>query len=441
MRNLWLWVLVTSELLSSKWQNYFAAYERLIVGFSGGLDSTVLLHLLASCSLLHSKITAFHVNHGISPHAAQWQAHCQHFCQNLDLQFIAIKVDFERGANIENAARNARYAAFAQHMSANSCLVLGHHLDDQAETVLLQLFRGAGIDGLAAMTPSSSFTVGGLARPLLTYARQQLEQYATSQQLIWIEDESNEDIHYARNYLRHEVIPLLQKKWPAVVANVANTALHCQEAKANLRDLAMLDCPQLSIPSYVLPISTLTQLSHPRQMNILRAWLQKNDIKLPATKTLRRLIFELIMAAQDATPVVSWGTIRVYRYQQELILQCDTHIKQSTTGIWRHFPEPFNWNNSKLIAQHVSDGGAYIPKHAVIEVRARQGGERLMLHGQTKSLKKLLQQWKIPPWVRDQLPLIYINEMLAIIPGYAISDLFSQSSSASLCWHIVSNAK
>lgn len=437
MRNLWPWVLVTSDLLSSKWQNSFAAYEQLIVGFSGGLDSTVLLHLLASCPLLHNKITAVHVNHGISPYAAEWQAHCQQFCQTLDLPFIAIKVDFERGANLENAARNARYAAFAQQMNANTCLILGHHLDDQAETVLLQLFRGAGVDGLAAMADLNSFTLGDLARPLLKHTRQQLEHYATTRHLIWIEDESNENTHYARNYLRHEVIPLLQKKWPAVVANVANTALHCQEAKANLRDLAMYDCPQLSMRPYVLPLLELAHLSPPRQMNSLRVWLQKNEIKLPATKTLKRLISELIMAAADATPVVSWGEIHVHRYQQQLIVRCETNSKQSTTSIWHDFPKPLDWNNSRLIAQQVFDEGAFIPKHARIEIRTRQGGETLMLHGQTKSLKKLLQQWKVAPWIRAELPLIYVNGVLAIIPGYAISDLFSQASSDALCWQIV----
>lgn len=427
---------MTNELLSPKWQTHFAAFEHLIVGFSGGLDSTVLLDVLASYPELHSKIIACHVNHGISPYAEQWQLHCQQRCRQLGVDFITETVDFVRDANIEEAARNARYAVFAQHIKANSCLILGHHLDDQAETLLLQLFRGAGVDGLAAMADSSAFSLGHIARPLLTQTRQHLEHYAIARQLSWIEDESNQDRHYARNYLRHEIIPLIQKKWPAVVANVANTALHCQAAQTNLRALAAYDCPQLNSASNALPLPDLMNLSQPRLMNVLRVWLQQNKIKLPATKTLKRVISELIMAAEDATPVVAWGAVRLHRYQHELVVLCDTPPLPLSSCLWLDFPKRIQWHHLCLVAEPSVTAGVYIPQHARIEIRARQGGETLRLHGQTKSLKKLLQQWKVAPWIRAALPLIYINEVLAAIPGYAVSDLFSTACANSVRWQL-----
>ena len=403
----------------------FRPFNKLIVGFSGGLDSTVLLHVLASHPILHAKLVAVHVNHGISANAVLWQEHCEQFCHTLGISFTTQAVHFDRSANIEEQARIARYAVFSSLMTEQDCLVLGHHQNDQAETVLLQLFRGAGIDGLAAMAETGSFSTGTLIRPFLSYSREQLEDYAASYQLEWIEDESNEDINYSRNYLRHKIIPLLAEKWPKVIGTIARTATHCQQAKENLDALAIYDHALLQHD--VLSLEPLQQLNDERIMNVLRVWLRNNKVQLPSTVTLNRLIHEMIFARTDAVSEVSWGEIIIRRYQSRLYLGTKDKPNLQSCIEWIEFPEPLAIESAgvSIVAKRVNEElGLSIPPNAKIVVRFRQGGEKLAWHGQTKCLKKLFQEWKIPPWFRERIPLIYINDELAVVIGYAVSDLF-----------------
>ncbi|WP_058466918.1 tRNA lysidine(34) synthetase TilS [Fluoribacter gormanii] len=416
-------------LLSAEWFSRLSHFNKLIVGFSGGLDSTVLLHVLASHPALLAKLIAVHVNHGISANASLWQVHCQQFCQDLSISLIAESVQFDRSSNVEEGARIARYAVFSSLMSEQDCLILGHHLDDQAETVLLQLFRGAGIDGLAAMTDFSQLEIGKIARPFLNHSREQLKDYAALHQLSWIEDESNQDISYSRNYLRQEIIPLLQRKWPGIVGNIARTALHCQQAKRNLDILASQDMimedNQEALTNNILFIDPLNKLSRDRIANILRVWLKNNQSQLPSTATFERLIDEVIFASQDAVPEVSWGEVTVRRYQKYLYLDKKNVISLTSSVEWSAFPLPLLLPDVgiNLLAKK-NRQGLVIPPDTKIFVRFRQGGEEFFWHGQTKRLKKLFQEWGIPPWMREQIPLVYFNDKLAAVVGYAMSDLF-----------------
>ena len=201
---------MTDALLADDWQQSLANYNTLFVGFSGGLDSTVLMHCMASHPALVAKLRAVHVHHGLSVNATAWQAHCQQFCDALGIQLMVLKVTCNNRANIEESAREARYAAFSSLLSDNDCLLLAHHCDDQAETLLLQLLRGAGIDGLAAMPSVNNLSKGQLVRPFLQHSRQRLEAYAHQHRLAWINDESNQNSDFSRNYLRNEIMPLLQ---------------------------------------------------------------------------------------------------------------------------------------------------------------------------------------------------------------------------------------
>lgn len=419
-------------LISSQWINSFNQCGQLIVGYSGGLDSTVLLHVLASHPVLHSKITAIHINHGISSSADLWQAHCQNFCSRLGIHFITEKVEFDRSANIEEGARTARYQAFSSLLKDNDCLILGHHQDDQAETVLLQLFRGAGIDGLAAMSESGYWGANILARPLLNHSRAQLQEYANLHQLSWVEDESNQDTKYARNYLRQNVIPLLVQQWPAVVNNIARTAQHCQQAKNNLEVLAIHDLASISdnVSEQVLSIKQLSGLNDERKINILRTWLKKNQVQLPSATILQRLLHELIAARIDATPKISWGNVSVRRHQYYLFLESKKIINQPFCLDWTNFPLPLTIEAAgiSLVAQKDNQGLVF-SSGSKISVRSRRGGEEFFWHGQTKQLKKLFQEWQVPPWLRESIPLVYCNETLAMVVGYAVSDLFFKQES------------
>lgn len=413
-----------TTLDASTWVTDLAPYACLHVGYSGGLDSTVLLHGLLQQPTLKTKLHAIHINHGLSPNASQWQAHCQQVCQSWDVAFTAIAVSFAKQANIEQAARMARYDALGQFVQSNHCLLLGHHLDDQAETVLLQLFRGAGIDGLAAMVPITVINQGDLRRPLLSFSRQSLLHYAEQQQLSWIDDESNTNLHFSRNFLRHQVMPLLQQKWPGVVNNLARTAKHCQQARANLYDLAKSDCGALI--TTVLPLQTLIALPPARVNNILRNWLSYHQVKLPNTATFQRLLSEVIMAQADANPSLSWDGIHIRRYQQQLYLLKE-HPEQSRPVLWESFPQSLLLPQGELFAKPVQQGLEVNPASKV-EVRFRQGGEKLHYKGHTHSLKKLMQQWRIPPWLREQIPLLYINNQLAAVVSFGYDDRFFSSN-------------
>ncbi len=413
--------------MSAEWFSRLSHFSKLIVGFSGGLDSTVLLHVLASQPTLLDKLVAVHVNHGISANASIWQIHCQQFCQNLGISLIAQAVQFDRSANIEEGARIARYAVFSSMLAEQDCLILGHHLDDQAETLLLQLFRGSGVDGLAAMSDFGQLKPGNIARPFLSHSREELEHYAGMHQLSWIEDESNQDISYSRNYLRQQVIPLLKRKWPGVAGNIARAALHCQQAKRNLDTLAaqdMADNPAALKNNFLL-ITPLKELSRDRIANVLRVWLKNNQIQLPSTATFWRLIDEVILASPDAVPEVSWAEVTVRRYQKHLFLDKNNACNLPSCVAWSAFPLPLVIPDAgiNLLAKKNTQG-LVIPPDTQIFVRFRQGGEELSWHGQTKRLKKLFQEWGIPPWLRDQIPLVYFNDKLAAVVGYAMSDLF-----------------
>lgn len=415
---------MTKSLLDANWLRKLTLYKKIFVGFSGGLDSTVLLHSLAIHPSLHNQLTAVHIHHGISPNAVAWQQQCQQFCQEYKIPFITQQVEFERHANIEDQARNARYQAFANLLTREDCLLLGHHLDDQAETLLLQLCRGAGIDGLAAMQAIKTFAQGDLLRPFLQYSRKILEDYALDQQLKWIDDESNLNTDFSRNYLRHQVLPLLEQRWPAVINNLVRTTHHCQQAQANLDDLAKIDCPALNQCSMMLPLSQIKSLSHARLSNVLRVWLKVNKIKLPNTLIFNRVISEVIEAKEDAKPQVVWKEGCVRRYQQVLYLSNNEPPVFFQSQRWISFPQTLIINGLIRLQVKKTNKGLVLPDSAQIEIRFRQGGELFHWHGQTKHLKKLFQEWHIPPWQRDSIPLLYVNRQFAGVIGYAISDLF-----------------
>lgn len=417
---------MTEALISNDWQEKLTQYKTLYVGFSGGLDSTVLLHHLVCQPQTMGKLVAIHVNHGLSPNAMNWQMHCQEICDCLGVSLIVRHVEVGQGANLEERAREARYEVFSSLLTQNDLLLLAHHQDDQAETLLLQLCRGAGVDGLAAMADISLLNHGTLARPLLECSREVIHTYACYHQLTWIDDESNQDVSYSRNYLRHHIIPLLQAKWPGVVNHLARSATHCQQAKVNLEALAVLDCSEVAAGNLTLGVSTLQTLSHARLANVLRAWFKNNKVRLPSAQVLNQIIYDLILARDDSSPLVQWGEVSLRRYQEVLYLLKNEH-KLPRIGVeWSKFPTPLilgrEGESMWYLYASRAKRGLCVALNQSIRVCFRCGGERFHWHGQTKSLKKLFQEWQVPPWQRERVPLLYINGELAAVVGYAVSD-------------------
>jgi tRNA(Ile)-lysidine synthase len=424
--NLWRWGLVIDVLTADVLQE-LQQYHHIYVGYSGGLDSSVLLHALSGQAKFRQRVTAVHVNHGLSPQAAKWVKHCKGYCSELKIPLIVKCANLKPRANIEEVARNARYDIFKSLLLRGECLVLAHHLNDQAETLLLQLLRGTGVDGLAAMVKTKPFAQGTLLRPLLQHSRSSLEGYAKYYQLTWVEDESNENIEFSRNFLRQEILPQLRLRWPKVITNLVQASEHCRQAQSNLDDLAVIDCPQLHHPSGQLKLTRdLTALPSARLSNILRYWLKSNRIGVPSTKTFNRLITELIHAKPDANPKVSWGKYCIRRYQDVLYLVKDSLDSLPSCLEWTSFPKPLKIDTLGSLYAVASKGGLKVTTGSQVIVRFRQGGENFIWKRQTKQLKKLFQDWQIPPWLRNHIPLVYIDNQLACIVGYAISDEFFQ---------------
>lgn len=407
-------------LLDPDWIQRLSVYKYLYIGFSGGLDSTVLVETLARCPSLIQKIRVIHVHHGLSPNASAWLAHCEQRCAILGLHFIAKHVEVGAGANLEERAREARYQVFTSLITENDAVLLAHHQNDQTETVLLNLLRGTGVDGLGAMPERRMLGKGELLRPFLHYTRDILHSYAVANEFPWIEDESNVSTVWSRAYIRHKIVPLLTLKWPAAVSNIATSALHCQQARSNLDVLAAIDSSELASASLTLH-ATLLEDSN-RLCNVLRVWIKKHTMKAPSTRVMNSILEELIFAKQDANPVVKWGAFQVRRYRQLLYIMKVTSNKSLQGGVWNNFPNNFYLSETLSLNAEPDPSGIAIAKSSLIEVRFRQGGECFRWHGQTKSLKGLFQYWGIAPWQRDSIPLLYVDNFLVAVVGFAVSD-------------------
>lgn len=408
------------DLLSSYWLDKLKQYKSIKVAYSGGLDSTVLLHKLACTADFREKILAVHVNHGISSYANEWQSHCENYCLSIGVPIVVSRIKLAGLSNLEELARNARYAIFKSLLSVNDCIVLGHHSNDQAETILLNLLRGTGVDGLSGMEEVRNLGYGEVVRPFLYLNKSQLEKYAKQNLLTWVEDDSNISLQYSRNYLRHEVLPMLTKKWPHAIKTISESAQKCKLAKNNLDILASIDHPEINYQKK-LSITPLLAYDNSRIINILRSWFKKNNILSPGAKIFDKLISEVLFARQDSQPEFTWGNVVIKRYRNFLYLLPKIK-KRRTNVIWVNFPNAYKFEDGVSLSATIDTQGVLVPKDSVVEIRFREGGESLQLHGQTKKLKTLFQEWGVEPWLRDFVPLIYINGCLRAVVGHVLAD-------------------
>ena len=395
------------------------------IAYSGGRDSRVLLHALAQARAMLAPLEAVHVDHGLQPASAAWTRHCAAVCASLKVPFIAVTVDGTAGAgeSPEAAARRARYEALAAMMMPGDCLLTAHHCEDQAETLLLQLLRGAGPHGLAAMPEVTAFAGGWHARPLLRYGRQELHRYAEAQALRWIDDPSNADPGFDRNYLRHEVMVRLQARWPAASRVLTRDAEHQAEAAQLLDELAAMDLLQCHGESSSLRLSSLLALTPARQRNLLRHWLKSQGFPLPDGVRLAKVQHEVMHAAPDRAPAVAWAGVVVRRYREHLYaMPRHAAVDVGLSLPWDvqvPLPLPDGTLLSAIPARGVGVKAALCREQA-ITVRYRQGGERCRPgpRAANRPLKHLLQEAGVPPWERERLPLIYVGGQLAAVANY-----------------------
>lgn len=404
--------------------------SRYVVAYSGGADSHVLLHL---CVQLRLPLRAVHIHHGLQVEADAWDAHCQNVCRQLGVDYDCIEVDASAGPgqSPEDAARNARYAALRENIQPNECLLSAHHRGDQAETLLLQLLRGAGPAGLAAMPALRPFGSGIHARPLLAFSRTQLLEYAQQHQLRWIEDPSNAELRYDRNFLRTEILPRLLQRWPGVEQSLVQAAGLQQDSLVLNNAIAAVDLAAVTIQqTNAVSVSGLRQLDSVRLYNVLRYWIASSDFDRPRRSVLQEIIGNVLPAATDASPVVLWGGTEIRRYRDCLYLlrTVDDH----------HYTQMYAWDGVQpLLLEKLGielklqqQTGAGLSREDIsrgLSVRFRQGGENIRPHGRqhSHSLKKLMQEAAIPPWQRNRIPLIYVGSELACVCGYWIAAGFN----------------
>lgn len=429
------------------------------VAYSGGLDSHVLLHAMAKVSeQLSAPLMAVHVNHNLQTAAVDWETHCRAVCADLGVEYRSLSVDARpsKGESPEAAARAARYRAFAELLPAGQVLLTAHHQDDQAETLLLQLLRGAGPKGLAAMPENSELGQGDLVRPLLDVSRAELRTYAEQQSLRWVEDPSNAQLDYDRNFLRHSVLPLLQQRWPATSAVLARSAQHQAVAAQLLDDLAVIDLEgqsghsPISVtqvgspgdgsmklgsdPVVPLSVSHVLALSAPRRANLLRHWLHCCGAPVPSTAVLTRIEQDVLQAAVDAAPCVAWGGVCVRRYRDNLFVDMDQNTS-SAAGMQWAIDQPLLLAGGVLTpVLGLGDGVAM--RHLAdrpLRVDFRQGGERLQPVGRREhhTLKHLFQDAGVPPWERKRVPLLYLDETLIAVAGYWVCEGFQAAEQES----------
>jgi len=412
----------------------FPPAQHYRVAYSGGCDSHVLLHALVAIrdQLPVTEISALHVNHGLAEDADHWAAHCEQVAAELGVAFQAVSVDAmgEASESPEAAARQARYHVFEQLMSEGDGLLLAHHEDDQAETLLLQLFRGAGVRGLAAMPRHTVFSRGWLGRPLLGVSRQHLRDYANAAGLNWIEDPGNQSQDFDRNFLRHKIIPDLLPRWPALSQTLARAARHQSAASHLLDELAAADMDVLAgRREGCLSIRALNALSRERQDNVLRYWIRLHGVLLPSSAQLQRIHAEVLSAREDAQPQVGWANSVVRRYRDDLYLLPAETGEESRSGdalVWDLKNDLDLPDGRRLKLEHREGMGlkASLQARTDVSVRFRQGGEvcRPLGRGQMHRLKTLWQEWGVPPWERNRVPLIYAGEEIAQVVGYCICE-------------------
>lgn len=401
-------------------------HRQFLVALSGGLDSTVLLHQLICWRQQDPTVSlrAIHIHHGISANADSWVEHCQRLCAAWQVPLVVERVTLaQNGAGLEAEARQARYQAFQEALLPGEVLVTAQHLDDQSETLLLALKRGSGPAGLSAMPVSAAFADTVLIRPLLHETRDSLLHWAKTHALQWIEDESNQDDAYDRNFLRLRVLPLLNARWPHFAQAAARSAALCGEQEQLLDELLADELSRLLSPEGALSVSPLVSMSAPKRAAILRRWLAWHGAPMPSRAMLARLWQEVALAREDAAPCLRLGDFEVRRFQQQLwwvkaqMGQTETVLEWPDTTALLTLPD--NLGTLRLVA-----GGDLRPprEDEAVSVRFKAPG---ILHivGRNggRKLKKIWQELGVPPWLRDTTPLLFYGEMLITAVGYFVT--------------------
>ncbi|NQY43648.1 MAG: tRNA lysidine(34) synthetase TilS [Legionellales bacterium] len=415
--------------LSLVFGNYLPIIQnkKIWVAFSGGIDSHVLLHSFVrflNDTSINVEINAIHVNHGLNKDSNIWQEHVSKVCDDLHIKLVIENVNISSSCgSIEENARKARYRAFNKSVQEDEILFIAHHQDDQAETLLFRLLRGSGVQGLSAIPKSRSLEPGTIIRPLLNINKEQIIDYAVSNNLKWIDDYSNNNLNFDRNYLRHKIFPLLKERWPNYTKNFQRAIDNNVESRVLLDDLALIDIDICRSAKNILRVSQLNKLSITRQKNVIRHFIITLGFRVPSSKLLNLIISDVINAKYDATPELVISNYSVRRFKDFLyIIKKIDKIDLSNTEIEIDLRQEtvLPDNIGVLMNSCVLGEGISVDRKDKLLVKFRQGGEKILSASSKRhlSLKKMFSYWNIPPWERNQIPIIYHEDRIVSVVGY-----------------------
>jgi tRNA(Ile)-lysidine synthase len=412
--------------------------RHIYIAYSGGIDSHVLLHACATQPELKHKITAVYVHHGLQLKAESWAIHCQQEAEKLNVSFQLLRVNAhpKKGQSPEEAARDARYQALESLLNDGDVLLVAQHQEDQLETVLLQLFRGAGVQGLAAMPKVISFGKGKMLRPFLDISKQTIQHYAQKHGVCWVEDPTNQCDDYDRNFLRNQIVPLLKTRWASVAKTVSRSANHCANAQQLLDEIAeklltevmtsspLKDCQSFSTS---LSISKLLELDSNKQSLVIRQWFKQLNLQMPSAKFVEDIFKTVIAAKSSSNPQLKKAGVVIRRYQDNLYCSKDLPGFKNLEGlVWKQSQNQILLADNSLLQRLPATSGIPVSlwQAAKVTIRYRQGGEKISLAGREgqHTLKNLFQEAAIPPWERNLIPLIFFDEELI-----AVADLWLSS--------------
>jgi len=418
---------------------------KIDLALSGGMDSMALL--VAMCRIkseIKISLRAIHVHHGISDNADKWVDFCKKKCDLLKVEFIFEKINIKSDISmgVEAAGRKGRYKVFQKYK--HSAIALAHHQNDQAETLLLQLFRGSGLKGLSAM---QEFDLERkLWRPFLHIKKESIENFIQDQRIDYVNDESNENLNYDRNFLRKRVLPLIQDRYPNIIDTISRSASNIAEGLNLNQSIATEDAKKYFSKDKVrLSLTMLKLLSKERVINLIRWWLDNNNQTMPTKKTIGELLVQISTLKKDTMVNISISSFMSIRaYQDELYLVEKKIELQPYELIWKGQSEIRLPDQSKLLFKKTKGGGLSLSKleTSTLRVQNRVGGERFKPKEKqpTRTLKYLLQSSKIPPWERGSIPLLFLEDQLVVVPNFGIHIEY-QAAKEELGWEIIWDKK
>lgn len=410
------------------------------IAYSGGVDSHVLLTLLADLARRDRslQLRAVHVDHGLQAESADWAEHVRTVCARLEVPLeVRTGEVLDTGDGPEADARQARYREFAEILTPGEHLLLAQHAEDQAETFLLQALRGSGPDGLASIPRKRRFADGYLGRPLLFCSQESILEVAEKRELEWVEDPSNQALQFDRNFLRHKVMPLLRSRWPAIPQTLGRSAMRCAAATQSLNSFAQQDLEsvtQLGQPE--LSVSALAKLPKERAFAAIRLWVRQRDLRMPRLQDLRQVHSDLIRARHDSQGIVNVREYEFRRHRDSLYLL----LPQQSIEPYRHlWPAPYDdlfipETGLTMTRELCAAQGLCLPDSGTVSIKSRAGGELIRVGNPEfhKSVKQILQESAIPPWKREAIPLLYVQGRLAAVWNLAVATEFHQSAQSEL---------